>query len=77
MQIDFFFAHSFATWERGTNENMNGLVRQYIPKHRELESITDNELLFVTNRLNHRPRKCLDFKTPFEVFFEHSVALGS
>jgi IS30 family transposase len=77
LKIDFFFAHPFAAWERGTNENMNGLVRQYIPKHRELESITDNDLLFVTNRLNHRPRKCLDFKTPFEVFFEHSVALGS
>ena len=77
LKTDFFFAHPFAAWERGTNENTNGLVRQYIPKHREFESITDNELLFITNRLNHRPRKCLDFKTPFEVFFEHSVALGS
>ena len=77
LNTDFFFAHPFAAWERGTNENMNGLVRQYIPKQRELESITDYDLLFITNRLNHRPRKCLDFKTPFEVFFEHSVALAS
>jgi len=77
LQIDFFFAHPFAAWERGTNENMNGLVRQYIPKNCEFGSISDSELLFITNRLNHRPRKCLDYKTPFEVFFEHSVALAS
>jgi IS30 family transposase len=68
LQIDFFFAHPFAAWERGTNENMNGLVRQYIPKKCEFGSITDSELLFITNRLNHRPRKCLDYRTPFEVF---------
>ena len=67
----------FAAWERGTNENMNGLVRQYIPKQREFASITEHELLVITNRLNHRPRKCLDFMTPFEVFFEQPVALDS
>ena len=77
LKIDFFFAHPFAAWERGTNENMNGLVRQYIPRNREFGPITDCELLFITNRLNHRPRKCLDYRTPFEVFFEHSVALAS
>ena len=77
LKTDFFFAHPFAAWERGTNENMNGLVRQYIPKQREFASITDHEMIFITNRLNHRPRKCLDFMTPFEVFFEHSVALSS
>jgi IS30 family transposase len=69
--------HPFAAWERGTNENMNGLVRQYIPKQREFASVTDHELLCITNRLNHRPRKCLDFLTHFEVFFEHSVARTS
>jgi IS30 family transposase len=77
LNTDFFFAHPFAAWERGTNENMNGLVRQYIPKNREFASITEHELLVITNRLNHRPRKCLDFMSPFEVFFEHSVALAS
>jgi hypothetical protein len=56
---------------------MNGLVRQYIPKQREFASITEYELLVITNRLNHRPRKCLDFLSPFEVFFELPVALGS
>jgi IS30 family transposase len=77
LNTDFFFAHPFAAWERGTNENMNGLVRQYIPKRRLFDTVTDYELLCITNRLNHRPRKCLDFRTPFEVFFEHSVALAS
>ena len=77
LKTDFFFAHPFAAWERGTNENMNGLVRQYIPKQREFASITDHEMLFITNRLNHRPRKCLDFKSPFEVFFKYPVALNS
>ena len=75
--IDFFFAHAYAAWERGANENMNGLVRQYIPKNRDLVSVTDDEVLQIINRLNHRPRKCLDFRTPFEVFFERSVALAS
>jgi IS30 family transposase len=77
LEVSFFFAHPYAAWERGANENMNGLVRQYIPKNRDLSSVTDDELVQIMNKLNHRPRKCLDFKTPFEVFFEHSVALQS
>jgi len=75
LDIDFFFAHAYAAWERGANENMNGLVRQYIPKNRDFASVTDEELTKIINKLNHRPRKCLDFRTPFEVFFEHPVAL--
>jgi len=75
--IDFFFAHPYAAWERGANENMNGLIRQYIPKNRDLSSVTHNELKQIMFKLNHRPRKCLDFKSPFEVFFEQPVALTS
>ena len=75
--VDFFFAHPYAAWERGANENMNGLIRQYIPKNRDLTSVTENELEQIMNKLNHRPRKCLDFLSPFEVFFEHPVALTS
>ena len=74
---DFFFAHPYAAWERGANENMNGLVRQYIPKNRELISVTNDELDKIMTKLNHRPRKCLDFRSPFEVFFNHPVALTS
>jgi IS30 family transposase len=59
---------------------MNGLIRQYFPKSRNLTTITSQEelMVMVMDRLNLRPRKCLDFKTPFEVFFEHhSVALAT
>jgi len=77
LDVDFFFAHPYAAWERGANENMNGLVRQYIPKNRDLSSVTDEELVDIMHKLNHRPRKCLDFISPFEVFFEQPVALTS
>ncbi len=77
LQVDFFFAHPNAAWERGANENMNGLVRQYIPKKRNFASVTDVELIQIMKRLNYRPRKCLDFMSPFEVFFDYSVALAS
>jgi IS30 family transposase len=77
LQVDFFFAHPNAAWERGANENMNGLVRQYIPKERNFASVADVELIQIMKRLNYRPRKCLDFMSPFEVFFNQSVALTS
>ena len=52
------------------------LIRQYLPKHRRLDNVTDDEISFIMHRLNHRPRKRLDYRTPHEVFFEHqSVAL--
>ena len=65
-----YFADPFASWQRGTNENFNGLLRQYIPKKRHLSSVTDKELKMIEDRLNHRPRKRLGFKTPFQVFYE-------
>ena len=76
LDLDFFFAHPYASWERGTNENTNGLIRQYFPKKRELSTVMAEEECFVMDRLNTRPRKCLDFLTPYEVFFNYSpVAL--
>lgn len=77
LKADFFFAHPYAAWERGTNENMNGLIRQYIPKNRNFASVNEAEVEVIMNRLNNRPRKCLDFLSPFEVFFDLSVALTS
>lgn len=74
--IDFYFAHPYASWERGTNENTNGLIRQYLPKTLDFMTITPQDELFIMDRLNLRPRKCLDYLTPFEVFFQlHLVAL--
>ena len=75
LKVDFFFAHPFSAWERGSNENMNGLVRQYIPKKRNFASINETEVELIMHRLNNRPRKCLDYLSPFEVFFYQSVAL--
>jgi len=77
LQADFYFAHPYASWERGLNENTNGLIRQYFPKGSDFSWLTKTLSVSVSNKLNHRPRKCLDFKTPFEVFFNQSVALTS
>ena len=71
--VSIFFAHPYASWERGTNENTNGLIRQYLPKSRNLTTVTTQEELMIMDRLNLRPRKCLDFKTPYEVFFGHDT----
>ena len=65
-----YFARPFASWERGSNENFNGLLRQYVPKKRPMADITDEEIRMIENRLNNRPRKRLGFKTPAEVFHQ-------
>ncbi len=65
-----YFARPFASWERGTNKNFNGLLRQYVPKKRKMETITDEEIKMIENRLNNRPRKRLGFRTPAEVFHQ-------
>lgn len=66
----FYFAHPYHSWERGLNENTNGLVRQYFPKQTDFSKITAAEVYRVQQRLNHRPRKTLSFKTPHQVFFK-------
>jgi IS30 family transposase len=63
-----YFAKPYHSWERGTNENTNGLIRQYFPKLMDLRGVSREDLEFVMNRLNHRPRKTLGFKTPAAVF---------
>ncbi len=79
LEANFYFAHPYASWERGLNENTNGLVRQYFPKQCHFDRITDEEIQTVIDKLNNRPRKCLGFKTPNEVFFgmKLTVALAS
>lgn len=68
LQADTFFAKPYHSWERGTNENTNGLVRQYFPKKTDFATITQGDVRRVERTLNNRPRKCLDFKTPNQVF---------
>jgi IS30 family transposase len=77
LKADFFFAHPYAAWERGSNENMNGLIRHYIPKKCDFSSIGETEVELVMDRLNNRPRKCLGFMSPLEKYFDLSVALQS
>ena len=64
--VKCYFAHSYASWERGTNENANGLVRWYFPKGTDFAKITDEKIALVESLLNNRPRKCLGFRTPIE-----------
>lgn len=69
LNADIYFAHPYSSWERGLNENSNGLLRQYFPKGMELTNITEEQVQRAVERLNHRPRKVLGFRTPHEVFF--------
>jgi len=76
LNAEVYFAHPYASWERGTNENTNGLLRQYFSKGSDFSKITDEKVQFAQKRLNRRPRKCLNIMTPEMVFFEFSdVAL--
>jgi len=78
LNADFYFAHPYSPWERGCNENMNGLIRQYFPKGMDFSSIIQSDEDFVMNRLNNRPRKRLGFRTPNDVFFgKQKIALTS
>ncbi len=70
-----YFAHPYHSWERGLNENTNGLLRQYLPKNRTLDDLTQRELDKIVRRLNDRPRKCLGYRTPREAFFNLPLAL--
>jgi len=64
-----YFAHPYSSWERGTNENTNGLLRQYFPKDTDFTKISSQQLASAVVQLNNRPRKCLNWRTPKEVFY--------
>lgn len=71
---DNYFAHPYCSWERGLNENHNGLIRQYLPKGMALDKVTGEKIKFIEDRLNNRPRKTLGYKTPNEVYNEMKLA---
>ena len=75
LSANIYFAHPYSSWERGLNENTNGLIRQYLPKSRPLNNVTQKELDYIMDQLNHRPRKTLGFKTPCELFFNKKTLL--
>lgn len=68
--LTVYFADPYSAWQRGTNENTNGLLRRYFPKGTDFSVITDKALAQAVRKLNHRPRKCLGYRTPHEVFME-------
>ncbi len=63
-----FFAKPYSSWQRGSNENGNGLIRWYLPRNTDLNSLTDEQLNAIMELINNRPKKCLGFKTPNEIF---------
>jgi transposase, IS30 family len=70
-----YFAHPYSSWERGLNENTNGLIRQYLPKSQSLNNVTQKQLNCIMDQLNYRPRKTLGFKTPYELFSKKKTLL--
>jgi IS30 family transposase len=76
LDADVYFAKPYHSWERGLNENTNGLIRQYFPKKSSFDKITHHDLQRVERKLNHRPRKCLGYKTPFEVLSKSCEKMG-
>jgi len=75
LEACIYFAHPYSSWERGLNENTNGLIRQYFPKDRDLRTVTKHEIKNAMDKLNHRPRKSLGYRTPYEVFFNTRTSL--
>lgn len=75
LSADIYFAHPYASWERGINENTNGLIRQYFPKGTDFNEVTDEEVQAVMDRLNNRPRKTRGCRSPNELFMGQRVDL--
>lgn len=75
LQTPIYFTHPYAAWERGLNENTNGLIRQYFPKKHDFAGITNADVQRVEALLNNRPRKTLGYRTPNEVFFKQRLSL--
>jgi len=78
LEIDYYFAHPYHSWERGSNENLNGLIRQYFPKKTDFTQLTDTEIKNIETKLNNRPRKRFNYQTPTfvmnQLLFNQKVA---
>lgn len=75
LETKLYFANPSSPWERGTNENTNGLIREFFPKKVSMNTLTDEQVSAVQDLINFRPRKCLNWKSPAEVFFHKSLRL--
>jgi IS30 family transposase len=76
LEVKVFFADPYSAWQRGLNENTNGLIRQYVPKGTDVRVLTEKQIEHIMDRLNNRPRKSLGFLTPNEVFYERKKCTG-
>ena len=75
LQAPFYFPEPHQPWQRGSNENTNGLLREYFPKGQDLTDIAEDHILEFFDELNKRPRKCLGYRTPYEVFYKKKLRL--
>ena len=73
--VKIYFPPPYQPWQRGTNENTNGLLREYCPKHQNIAQYSDEYIEKAVWALNNRPRKCLQWRTPYEVYFEQALHL--
>jgi len=76
LEINAYFAHPYHSWERGTNENTNGLIRRYFPKGTLFSNIEETYFKAVINKINHRPRERLGFRSPYEKFWGVKIRTG-
>ncbi len=75
LNMNSYFCHPYHSWEKGSVENTVGLIRRYLPKKTDFAKVSDIQIAYIEHQLNSRPRKCLQFRTPYEVFFQNCVAL--
>ncbi|PJE80621.1 hypothetical protein CI610_00360 [invertebrate metagenome] len=75
LEAYIYFAHPYASWERGINENTNGLIRQYLPKGTDFNEVTDEQIKIIMTRLNNRPRKTRGCRSPNELFMGQRMDL--
>lgn len=71
LNVAIYFCHPYHSWEKGSIENGNGLIRKYIPKSSDISRYTEEEIAAIETKLNDRPRKCLQYSTPKELLLEH------
>jgi IS30 family transposase len=70
--LEVYFANPYCSWERGTNENTNWLLRQFLPKKTDFQSVSQKQLKYYLKLINSRPRKRLHYLSPIEVFFNNT-----
>ena len=75
--IASYFCNAYRSWEKGSVEQVIGLIRRYLPKKTDLAKVTESQIKYIENQLNSRPRKCLNFSTPYDVLQTVCVALHS